>query len=157
MQIVSSGGFFCASMLLSDNGIDNNDALPRQDAVQISHACCKIGVRATRPRLHQHRLNVGESLVCINIGSTWATRPRLQQHRLNVGDSPSFATTSAQRGRLALVCINIGSMSASRPRLHQHRLNEGESPSFATTSAQRGRVAHTPITRRITPQSRPLR
>ena len=61
MQIVSSGGFFCASMLLSDNGIDNNDALPRQDAVQISHACCKTGVRATRPRFHRRWSHVGES------------------------------------------------------------------------------------------------
>ena len=117
-------------MLLSDNGIDNNDALPRQDAVHISHACCKIGVRATRPRLHQHRLNVGESLVCINIGSTWATRPRLQQHRLNEGESPSFATTSAQRGRVALVCNNIGSMWASRP----HSYNPTNHPTVAATS-----------------------
>ena len=91
-------------------------ALTRQGVVHFSHTCCKTGAWATRPSLHQHRLNVGP---------TWASRPRLHQHRPNVGST----------WRLALVCINVGPTWATRPSLHQPPLNVGDSPKFAPTSA----------------------
>ncbi|MEZ7842882.1 MAG: hypothetical protein QMB33_02215, partial [Opitutales bacterium] len=70
-------------------------ALTRQGVVHFSHTCCKTGAWATRPRLHQHRPN---------IGPTWATRPSLHQPR-------------HQRGRVAQVCTNLGINVGESPTL----------------------------------------